>query len=68
MGSAVVVGWGGRWICDLRVRKIDGGYVVGLSGDGVGDGDCMGGSGVVLSGETNGVNDANRDNRAKWAN
>ena len=54
MGSAAV-GGGGGWVHDWRVRRIDGGYVVGSSGDGVGDGDCMGSGGIILVDETDGA-------------
>ena len=48
------VGGGGWWIRDWCGRRIDGGNIVGASGNGVGDGDCMGG-GVVVA-----VNGANK--------
>ena len=38
--------------------RVGGGYIVGTSGDDVGDRNCMGGVGVVVAGDTNGANGA----------
>ena len=57
----------GGCIRDWLVRRIDGGCCFGLSGDGVVDGDCMGGGGVILAGETDGANGVKWANWVKWA-
>jgi len=61
VGSVVFVV--GGWIRDMPVRRIGGGYAVGLSGDGVGDGvlmdggvgECVGGVGGKRIWRRNGV-------------